>query len=415
MASGLASPSPTLNPALERVRCSFSGTARAFEPGKPLGLCDCCVPAKPLLLEYDPEVQAREWTRLRSSAGAPRGIRRYAFALPVEAAPSHFEGVGGTGVVEHALLSEELGVRVLLKNEGGNPSGSFKDRGLSVAVAFGLALGARSFCLPTQGNAGVAAAMFCSRLGLPACKVWMPTSHERSVYALQARHFGAELEFVGNDIAEAGRAMRQAHASQLGSGELVDLSTFFEPGRLEGKKTLGFEIFETLHGALPDAIVYPTGGGTGLVGIWKAFEELRVSGALEPQLLPPRLVAVQAERCAPVVRAFEAGEAEVSPVTSGGTQADGLNVPAAIMGHAILRAIRDSQGTAIAVTEAAMQQDFERLATLGVATGLEAAATLSGLRTAVERGFFKPGSRVLLLLTSGPFAALYAAGAASSR
>src|SRR5262249_32329931 len=160
-------------------------------------------------------------------------------------------------------------VEVHLKLEGGNPSGSFKDRGLAVAIALGRALGASRVCLPTQGNAGVAAALFCARLSMP-CLVYMPARHEHSVYHRAARHFGARVHFFGANIAEAGAEMRRVHGAEIAKGEVLDVSTFFEPGRLEGKKTMGFELVEHFGAAaLPDWILYPTGGGTGLVGIWK--------------------------------------------------------------------------------------------------------------------------------------------------
>lgn len=208
--------------------------------------------------------------------------------------------------------------------------------------------------------------MFSARLGLPGCLVYMPDGYQDSIYHRQAEFFGAEVRFFGENIAAAGRRMREDVEDPLATGEIVDLSTFFEPGRLEGKKTMGLEIAHQLGGDdLPDFILYPTGGGTGLVGIWKAFGELVSMGFLEPDRLPA-LVAVQSANCAPVVRSFERGLHEVEPVESLGTIADGLDVPGAIMGHGMLRAIRESGGSAVAVQE---DEIVEAFATCGCDVG----------------------------------------------
>jgi threonine synthase len=390
---------PTLNPTVARLRCSKSGrevTLGALE--RPPGLCACCpLPGKPLVVEYDAERVRASWPSKRG-----RGLFRFASALPVTGlAPSYAGDVGDTPITRHERLSEELGVEVFVKNEAGNPSGSFKDRGLAMGVALGAALGARRFCLPTQGNAGVAAALFCSRLGLPGAIVYMPDGYQGSVYHRACEHFGGEVVFHGANIAGAGQAMRAALAEPLARGEYVDISTFFEPGRLEGKKTMGFEIAEAFAGQpLPDAIFYPTGGGTGLVGIWKALLELREWGLSDPaHERLPQLIAVQSEHCAPVVASFVIGAEEVSPVVSRGTLADGLDVPGAIMGHAMLAALRQSNGLALSVSESEIDGAFHDLGRLGIGAGHESAATLAALRRARGASAIAAGARVLLLLT----------------
>lgn len=361
------------------------------------------------MCEYDPGTAASSWRELASVGAAAKTIERYLPWLPVSSVPGgFFDGVGATTVAACEALSSELDVEVLVQSEAGNPSGSFKDRGLGVAIALGTALGAQRFCLPTQGNAGVAAALFSSRMGLPRCLVWMPVGHRRSFYHRAAEHYGAEVVFFGSNIAEAGAEMRQRYAEELSTGALVDTSTFLEPGRLEGKKTLGLQIFEHFGDPLPDVIVYPTGGGTGLVGIWKAFEELRAAGVLREAASLPRMVAVQSEQCDPVVRAFAAGDTQVHPVQSRGTIADGLNVPGAIMGHEILRALRESGGVAVGVGEADIERGFDDLARRGIAAGMEGGATLAALRKLRAEGAIASGARVLLLVTSGPWAALHA-------
>ena len=387
----------TINPAIARLRCSRSGlevNPRGYS--RPVGLCECCpAPGKPVVVEY-------EGAALPGAFETSGGLWRFSPLLPVHGVPpSYAADVGGTPAVRVASLSAELGVEVFVKNESSNPSGSFKDRGLAVGVALGAACGALRFCLPTQGNAGVAACLFSTRLGLPGALVYMPEGFQGSIYHLACEYFGGEVRFFGENIAAAGRRMREEAARDLQRGDLVDISTFFEPGRLEGKKTMGFEILESFAGRpLPDVVIYPTGGGTGLVGIWKAFQEMSTFGKLpiEHRRLP-RMVAVQSDRCAPLVQAFLAGAEEVSPVVSRGTVADGLDVPAAIMGHAMLAVLRDSRGIAVAVDEDAITAAFARLGSCGVPAGYESAATLAALESLLESGIVMPGQSVLLLLT----------------
>ncbi len=393
-----------LNDNLLRLSCSFSGLDVATNGfRRPIGLCSCCPPpGRPVVVEYDAARVGADLAARGIPAPSERGLWRWAPLLPVVGVPQGYaDDVGGTPVVHHARLTSELGVEVFLKAEGGNPSGSFKDRGLAVGVALGVACGARRFCLPTQGNAGVAACLFSARLGLPGCEVWMPDGFQGSVYRRACEHFGGTVRFSGANIAAAGKAMREALAEPLASGELVDISTFFEPGRLEGKKTMGLEIAESFAGRpLPDLIFYPTGGGTGLVGIWKALRELAALGLLEPaHARLPRLVAVQSENCAPAVEAFHRGLDQVAPVTSRGTVADGLDVPGAIMGHAILRVLRESDGGAVAVSEVAIVEAFRDFGALGVAAGYESAACLAALRELRRRGRVASGASALLLAT----------------
>jgi threonine synthase len=396
-----------LSPTVSHLRCSKSGREVALSSlDRPPALCTCCpAPGKPLLVEYDRERVRAAWaTGARGS-----GLFRFPAGLPVTNVSAGYAGdVGDTPVFRHDALSDELGAEVFIKNESVNPSLSFKDRGLAMGIALGVVFGARRFCLPTQGNAGVSAALFSSRLGLPGALVYMPEGYQGSIYHRACLHFGGEVVFSGENIAAAGKAMRAALAPELARGQYVDISTFFEPGRLEGKKTMGFEIAEAFAGRpLPDAVFYPTGGGTGLVGIWKALNELRAWGLADPahQLLP-RLFAVQSERCAPVVDAFQAGAVEVTPIVSRRTIADGLDVPGAIMGHAMLGALRESGGLAQAVADAAIERAFSDLGRHGIGAGYESAATLAALREARRLDQVASGARVLLLLTGSHSIAL---------
>lgn len=405
-----------INPHILRLRCSKSGMEVADGGfARPPGLCSCCPkPGKPLLVEYDGARVAAAW-----KADPPQvpGLLRYASMLPVQGLPPGYaEDLGGTPCVLHPRLSEETGVEVWTKNESPHPSGSFKDRGLAVGVALGAACGAKRFCLPTQGNAGVAACLFSARLGLPGARVVMPEGYQGSIYHRACVHFGGEVAFAGANIAAAGRAMREELRDALATGEVVDLSTFFEPGRLEGKKTMGLEIADHFAGrTLPEAIYYPTGGGTGLVGIWKALQELRAWDLADPAHgRLPRMVAVQSANCAPVVEAFARGDEEVAPVQSQGTVADGLDVPGAIMGHAILAALRESGGCGVAVEEAEIRRAFADLGRLGIGAGYESAATLAALRAERASGRLQAGASALLLLTGSHLIPLAKAGTPAS-
>ncbi|MEE9280906.1 MAG: pyridoxal-phosphate dependent enzyme [Myxococcota bacterium] len=406
----------SINPHVALARCSRTGRDQNADWNAPLGLCGCCgPPGSPVVLEYDlPAIEATGAALFEAAPGP--GIWRFAALLPVHGVtPSYAADVGRTPTVLHERLGDELQVELWLKGEAANPSGSFKDRGLAVGIALGCALGAERFCLPTQGSAGVAAALFSARLGLPACLVYMPDSQRGSVYHRGALHFGAEVRFAGSNIAEAGAAMRRECAAELESGARSDISTFFEPGRLEGKKTLGLEIFEHFGASgLPELILYPTGGGTGLVGIWKALRELCELGRIDAELQRlPRMIAVQSERCAPVVDAFERGLEQVEPVVSRGTIADGLDVPAAIMGHAILASLRESGGSAVRVSDEEIERDYAACGRAGIPAGYESAATLSALRQLLASGDLRRGARVLALLTGSQLVALGAAGASA--
>jgi threonine synthase len=392
-----------LNPDVQKIVCSVTG--KAYDPqgfSKPIGLCSCCpAPGKPLVVVYKLE-EIRERIEKEGWGKGP-GIWRYGTLLPVLGMPWRYApDVGLTRAVRHEALGGMNGVDLYLKNEGTNPSGSFKDRGLAVGIALGVACGAKRFCLPTQGNAGVASSLFSTRLHLPGCLVYMPEGYQGNIYHREAEFFGAEVRFAGDNIAASGKIMREAFADQLASGELVDMSTFFEPGRLEGKKTMGFEIVENFSpSTLPDWILYPTGGGTGLVGIWKAFQELAALGGLNPAKHKlPRMVAVQSENCAPVVESFARGLDYVKPVESKGTIADGLDVPGAIMGHGILATIRESNGTAVAVSESAILEAFNVLGKHGQAASYESAATFAALRRLRTDGVIGVGAKVLLLMTA---------------
>jgi threonine synthase len=385
-----------INPHIVRLTCSRTGEEISHDDwSHPVGLSPA---GFPVTIEYDLEAIANLEPR------SLPGLFQHGNLLPVWDVPIGYAAdVGATPTVRSEALSERLAVDLWVKNENTNPSGSFKDRGLAVGIALGAALGAEGFFLPTQGNAGVAAALFSTRLGLLPCEVTMPDGYQGGFYHRAVEHYGGKVTFAGANIAAAGAAARERMADEVAAGRRVDLSTFFEPGRLEGKKTMGLEIAAHFDGQLPDWILYPTGGGTGLVGIWKAFMELGGTAILGGL---PRMMAVQSKACAPVVEAFARGDDVVTTITSQGTIADGLDVPGAIMGHAILKAVRDSGGTAAAVSENAIEAAFEQLAAAGIPAGYESAATLAALQESLDAGVIEKGQRVLLLNTGGPSVAL---------
>jgi threonine synthase len=325
---------------------------------------------------------------------------RYWELLPVrEAANVVSLGEGLTPLVEvrrdvARALGFERGV-VLLKDEGQNPTASFKARGLSAAVSRARELGARSIALPSAGNAGAAAAAYAAAAGLEA-HLAMPRDVPE-LNRVEASIYGADVALVDGLISDAGRLIRE-RAPRNG---WFDVSTLKEPYRQEGKKTMGIELAEQGgwgEACLPDVVVYPTGGGTGIVGMQKAFDELEGVGWIGPRR--PRVVVVQAEGCAPIVRAYEKGQRFAEPWENAHTSAAGLRVPVAIGDYLILDAIRDSGGTAIAVSEDAIssaQLEMGRLA--GIYAAPEAAATWAATSALRRDGFFQGDERIVLFCT----------------
>jgi threonine synthase len=316
---------------------------------------------------------------------------RYRAFLPFAASfPAVRLGEGGTPLLPLHHLARELGLAGLwMKEESPNPTQSFKARGLALAVNGAVAWGRKGIALPSAGNAGSAAAAYAAAAGLP-CRVAIPDDTPES-NVLELEGFGAEVKLVPGTIAECGRVV--AHWAP--APEWWNVATFKEPFRLEGKKTLGYEIAEQLGWELPDAILYPTGGGTGLVGMAKAFDEMHELGWIDGDR--PRLVAVQVSGCAPVVRAFESGAKHIEPWANATTVASGLRVPSPFADTLILDAIHRSGGTAVAVSEQAMLDAMLELASLeGCFACPEGGATLAALRQLVTSGEIAPDARVVI-------------------
>lgn len=377
------------NPALETLECFDCGAA--CDLSGPRTTCPSC--GRPLVARYD-------LARVRASVPRERlgeygsDLWRYRAVLPFAPEfPAVRLGEGGTPLLPVGRLADATGVAELwLKEESGNPTQSFKARGLAMAVNGAVAFGARGIALPSAGNAGSAAAAYAAAAGLP-CRVAVPRDTPEA-FVLEMRAFGAEVRLVEGTIADAGRLV----AEWAPAPGWWHVSTFKEPFRLEGKKTLGYEIAEQLSWRLPDVILYPTGGGTGLVGMWRAFRELAALGWTDGPM--PRLVAVQAEGCAPVVRAFAAGAPRTTPWENAHTVASGLRVPGAFADTLILAALRESRGTAVAVSEEDLLDAMHEMASLeGVFACPEGAATLAGLRQLRRSGEVKASDRVVIFDT----------------
>ena len=323
---------------LECSRCASRHDASILQ-----GTCSC---GAPLLARYDLE-QAGSLVSPQQIAGRPPTLWRYHELLPVTSAGNVVSlGEGMTPLLEMGRLGQELGVPALLmKDESPLPTATFKARGAAVGVSRAAELGAASVAMPTNGNAGAAWAAFAAHAGLP-CLIAMPVDAPEITRA-ECAAAGAELYLVDGLISDAGALIAAAARERPGC---QDTSTLKEPYRLEGKKTIGLEIAEQLGWRVPDVILCPVGGGVGLIGIYKALQELRQLGWIGPDL--PRLVAVQAAGCAPVVQAFEQQAAETQPWPDARTQAFGLTVPAPLGGFLVLEAVRATGGTAIAVTDA---------------------------------------------------------------
>jgi len=306
-------------------------------------------------------------------------------------------GEGGTPLVHAERLGEEIGLaHLFIKDESQNPTGSFKSRGMAVAVSMAAALGAKELATPSAGNAGAALAAYAARAGLPA-HVVLPRDAPRAT-AVEAEAFGAELRYVDGLIGDAGRVVAEQCQRHAHEG-WYDLSTLKEPYRIEGKKTMGYELFEQLDGRLPDVILYPTGGGTGLIGMWKAFDEMEELGFIDSHR--PRMVAVQATGCAPLVRAMDEGADECTPWENAHTVAPGVRVPKAFGDFLILQALRASQGRAIAVSDARILEGTRTLTRdTGVFACPEAGACYAALQSLVDERWVSGDETVVLFNTA---------------
>jgi len=372
------------------LECSDCGTR--YSTREIHTFCPDC--QAPLITRYD-LTAARQHLDREAVRARPRGMWRWSELLPVDDPANHVNlGEGDTPTLRLPRLGSELGLtRLFLKDESFNPTGTFKARGLAAAISKAKELGIQKVIIPTAGNAGGAMAAYAARAGIQA-HIFMPKDTPRANIE-ESRMAGAEVVLVDGLINEAAG---MSGIKALAEG-WFDLSTFKEPYRLEGKKVMGYEIAEFFEWELPDVIIYPTGGGTGLIGIWKAIAELAELGWLKTEKRP-RMVVVQADGCAPVVKAFQAGADFCDFWIDAHTQASGLRVPKSFADRIILATLRESHGTAVAVSDEAIYQSQHELATReGFFVAPEGAATLAALKQLIQQKWVAPEERILLLNT----------------
>jgi threonine synthase len=371
------------------VECTVCG--HRHRPDALLTVCAKC--GQMLAVRYDLARAAAAVTK-DALARRPPGMYRFRELLPLSADEEPVTlGEGGTPLLALPRLAAHLGLRHLwAKDEGQNPTGTFKARGLGMAISRARTLGVKGLMIPSAGNAGGAAAVYGARAGIPVAVVVPRDTPEAAV--AEAALAGARVFTVDGTIADAGRLIATV-ASELG---WFDLATLKEPYRLEGKKTMGLELAEQLGWDAPDVLVYPTGGGTGLVGISKAYEELTAMGWVTAA--PPRFIAVQAEGCAPLVRAWEDKAETTTPIERPFTNAPGLRVPGPFAGRQMLRILRDTGGMPMGVSEQAIVEAQRLMAKVeGIWTAPEAAATLAALAQMKDEGQLSATTRVVLILT----------------
>ena len=374
---------------LTHLECAACG--HTMESSTLVNLCPKC--SKPLLARYDLEKAASLIDR-NELQDRYRSLWRYPELLPVHNPSNRLSlGEGWTPLLRLNKIGKSLGHKDLyVKEEGSNPTGSFKARGLSVAVSCALERGAKALSIPSAGNAAGALSAYAALGGLKA-HVFMPKD-VAPIFITECEVLGAEVTLVDGLINDAGRLA----ANHPDSPNRFDVSTLKEPYRIEGKKTMGYEIAEQFNWTLPDVLIYPTGGGTGLVGMWKAFDEMEQMGWIGPKR--PRMVSVQAAGCAPIVRAFETGATHAELWQNASTKAGGLRVPGAIGDFIILDAIRTSQGTALSVGDDEMLEAGRRW---GAAEGLfvspEGAATLVAFERLQAADWIHPEDKVVLFNT----------------
>ena len=379
---------------LSHLECSAACGVAHLDPDKVQHLCGC---GAPLLARYALDALAGRWTR-DSLRDRPPTMWRYREVLPAPDGDGPVTlGEGFTPLAHARRLGAAVGMdRLYVKDESANPTNSFKARGLSAAITVARRLGATTVSVPSAGNAANAAAAYAARAGM-AAKVFMPRD-VKTPFIRECELYGAEVTLVDGLITDAGRV-----AAEAGAGRgWYDVSTLKEPYRVEGKKTMAYEIAEQLGWEWPDWMIYPTGGGTGIVGMWKACAELEALGWMPAGAQRPRMVSVQAEGCAPIVRACHNGDERATPWEEARTSADGLRVPRAIGDFLILRALRESGGAAVAVSDSEMIAAMREIgATEGISAAPEGGAALVALRALLAGGTIAPTDRVVLFNTGG--------------
>jgi threonine synthase len=377
---------------LSHLECSRPACGKLADCSSLQNLCPIC--GSPLLARYDPSL-AKQRLTLDTLRTRMRTMWRYEEVLP--GAPPVTLGEGMTPLIRAVRLGERIGLdNLYIKDEGLNPTASFKARGLSAAVTMAKALGAKTLALPTAGNAGGAAAAYAAAAGL-SCVIAMPADTPLA-NIIECRAFGADVRLIDGLISDCGKFIAKNKARE----GWFEVSTLKEPYRVEGKKTMGYELWEDFEGRLPDVIVYPTGGGVGLIGMWKAFEELETMGRIGPER--PRMIAAQAAGCAPIVRAFERQAERAEFWNNAATLASGLRVPKPLGDVLILHDLYASHGEAVAATDAEMLAACRLLAALeGVFAAPEGGAGLSAIGKLVEQKKIRRDETVVLFNTGSGY------------
>ena len=369
------------------LECSLCGTR--YDAGAAANLCTC---GGPLLVRFDIDSMRHKWLR-RDVPNGRASMWRYAPVLPPSEASIVSLGEGWTPLLRTKRIGARIGADQLwVKDEGMNPTASFKARGLSCAVSMCVELGIKKVAIPSAGNAASAMAAYAAAAGIEA-HIFMPRDVPQANY-LECRAYGAHVTLVDGLISDCGKIV-----AERGPAEgWFDVSTLKEPYRIEGKKTMGYEVAEQMGWELPDAIFYPTGGGVGMIGMWKAFDEMQRLGWIGSRR--PKMVAVQAEGCQPVVRAFNEGTPRSTFFENAHTVAAGLRVPKPLGDFLVLNAVRESGGTAIAISDEDMMNAGVQLASdEGIYAAPEGAACVAAAQKLIESGFLKQTDRIVLYNT----------------
>lgn len=376
-------------------RCSLT-----YDPEKPINLCTC---GGPILVRYDLASIGRSWSKSQLEAAIP-SMWRYESVLPCAASEAVTLQEGWTPLKKAASLGKSIGLSDLwIKDEGRNPTDSFKARGLSCAVSMARKLGLNKLAIPSAGNAAGALAAYAAAGGLEA-NIFMPNDVPQANY-IECKAFGANVTLVDGLISDCGRIVGERKAKE----GWFEISTLKEPYRIEGKKTLGYEVAEQFGWEVPDAILYPCGGGVGLIGMWKAFAELEELGWIGSKR--PKMISVQAAGCSPITRAYEQNQAESRFWESAATVASGLRVPKALGDFLVLQAVRESGGTAVSVSDSHMLDAGLQLAEKeGIFAAPEGGACVAAVQRLAENGFLKSGERVVIYNTGSGYKYLEAYG-----
>ena len=375
-------------PHVTHLECSLC--QKRYAGGQIHNLCSC---GGALLVRYDLEAVRRSWTR-EDLARAKPDLWRYWPVLPVTRRESVVSlGEGMTPLIPTPRMGKAIGAKNLwVKDEGLNPTGSFKARGMTTAISMARELGIKKIAVPSAGNAASAAAAYSAAAGIEA-HIFMPVDVPQANF-IECKALGAHVTLVNGLISDCAKIVME-RKDQEG---WFDVSTLKEPYRIEGKKTMGYEVAEQMNWVLPDVIFYPTGGGVGLIGMWKAFEELETLGWIGSQR--PKMIAVQAAGCQPVVRAFERGETRTEFWQNASTVAAGLRVPKPLGDTLILNALRESRGTAVAIEDSDLIDAGIQLASLeGIFAAPEGAACVSAARKLLANGFLNPEERMVIYNT----------------